>query len=404
MLRQSVTGGWLGLPAKARSSASNNRTFAQTPLEIAVVDTLAGFHALENDWNDLATRVGSSTHVFQGFNWSWHWAEHFLTAARRLSIVTGRQSGRLVMLWPLVADRTNGLTELAWMGEPVSQYGDVLVDQGPERLAMLRQAWTYIESALKPDLVRLHKTRADSSIAPLLTEIGATVTQKLEAPFLDLASAATFAAYEERYSVKARKNRRRLSRRLEEQGAVSVQSWSAGPEASIITQRAIAMKRVWLAEKGLMSPALSDARTLAFFQAVALDASRPVDIRVSTLTCANELAAVEIAFKCEDRLAIHIMAYDTAYEKAAAGVLLLERLIETSLESGIATYDLMAPGDGYKKEWADGAVGVSDYAIPLSTVGKVYALGWLGFARPRLKAVLTKTGAVVARLKRRASA
>jgi CelD/BcsL family acetyltransferase involved in cellulose biosynthesis len=401
MLRQSMLDDWTDRSTAAPAPSTVEEASAPASLELAVITTLEGFQALESDWNVLAADAGQSIHVFQGFNWNWHWARHFLSSTRRLSIVTGRRAGRMVMLWPLVTERTHGLHVVAWMGEPVSQYGDVLVESGPESLSLLRQGWAFVVSTLKPDLVRLHKTRADSTIAPLLAQVNPTVTQRLEAPFLDLSSAPTFAAYEDRYTVKARKNRRRLLRRLEEQGPVTVRSYAAGPEASQIAQRAIHMKRVWLAEKGLVSPALSDARTLAFFESIALDTSRPVDIRVSTLTCADELAAVEIAFKCHDRLAIHIMAYDLSYEKAAAGVLLLERLLQTSLETGVATYDLMAPGDGYKKEWADATVGVTDYAVPLTLKGFGYARGWLGFVRPRLKAAIVHVGIVSAQLNRR---
>ena len=193
-------------------------------VELALVETRAGFDALEAGWNALFERSGHSHQVFQTFNWNWHWANHFLGSSR-LAIVTGHRAGRLVMVWPLVREHAHGLEVLAWMGEPVSQYGDVLVEDGPGRCAMLRQAWAFIVATVKPGLVRLNKTRADAVIAPLLAGTGAIITQRLEAPYLDLASAKTFAAYEGRYTAKARKNRRRLYRRLEEQGPVTIVSF-----------------------------------------------------------------------------------------------------------------------------------------------------------------------------------
>ena len=379
--------------AGATADLSAIAASAVSSLQFAVVSTRDAFDGLETDWNDLFVRAGRSAQLFQAFNWNWHWANHFIREGNdrtRLAVVTARRDGHLVMVWPLVLERRAGLRVLAWMGEPVSQYGDVLAEEGPLQLAMLRESWHFISITLKPDLARLNKTRSDSVIAPLLTELGALSTQQLEAPYLDLGSAPNFDAYAERYPSKARKNRRRLARRLDEQGVTEFRELAEGPEASRITGQAIEIKRVWLKEKGLVSPALNDERTMAFFEAAAADTRRPTKIRVAVLQCAGAVAAVEIGFACRDRMCIHIMAYDLAFDKAAAGILLLEHMIETSFASGVTVYDLMAPGDGYKKEWADGAVHVHDYAVPMTMVGTIFAQGYLRFARPRLKAAVAK--------------
>jgi CelD/BcsL family acetyltransferase involved in cellulose biosynthesis len=65
------------------------------------------------------------------------------------------------------------------------------------------------------------------------------------APYPDLASAPDFAAFDRRYSQKARKNRRRLMRRLEEQGAVVVSRHAGSSEARDAARAAIALKRAW---------------------------------------------------------------------------------------------------------------------------------------------------------------
>jgi CelD/BcsL family acetyltransferase involved in cellulose biosynthesis len=92
--------------------------------------------------------AGRDTHLFQTFNWNWHWANHYLSAAQPaatpLAIVTAHRQGRLIGLWPLVLVASGGLKVLRWMGEPVSQYGDVLIAKLPDKAAVLRQCWRYI--------------------------------------------------------------------------------------------------------------------------------------------------------------------------------------------------------------------------------------------------------------------
>ena len=151
---------------------------AAPAVAFALVSERAAFDALEPEWNDLFRRAGRDTQLFQTFNWNWHWANHYLAAApgdgkrRALAIVTARRNGRLVMLWPLVAERVAGLQVLRWMGEPVSQYGDVLAEAAPDTprdhaagLAVLVTRWAPMSSHLR-------KVRADATVAPLLRELG----------------------------------------------------------------------------------------------------------------------------------------------------------------------------------------------------------------------------------------
>jgi CelD/BcsL family acetyltransferase involved in cellulose biosynthesis len=374
---------------RAKTLAADDQV-DETALEFVLIQDRAQFNALEHDWNGLFDRAGRSTQVFQTFNWNWHWANHHLNATSNtltLAVVTARRAGQLVLVMPLICERMHGIKVLSWMGEPVSQYGDVLIDEniGP---ANLRTAWNLVTLTLKPDLARLNKTRIDASVAPLLAELGSSVTQVLEAPFLDLKSAPTFDAYETRFAAKARKNRKRQRRRLEEQGEVYVRSLSEGTEARHVIAQALSVKREWLAQKGLVSPALTDERTRRFFEDVASSTARPTNCRISVLSCGGTNAAFEIAFGCKGRMAIHIMAYAQDFEKSGAGAVLLETLLHASMNAGVETYDLLAPGDGYKKEWADGAVGVNDYAVELTLKGKVYTRAYLAVVRPKLKAAI----------------
>ncbi len=111
--------------------------------------TRAEFDALEDEWNALFARAGQGTQLFQTFNWLWHWCNHFVDGCpgTRLSVVTARRHGRLVLVWPLVSERAGLLTRLSWMGEPVSQYGDVVMEDEAGGLDLLREAWIFLLAA-----------------------------------------------------------------------------------------------------------------------------------------------------------------------------------------------------------------------------------------------------------------
>ena len=375
------------------------------PVDIAVVRDRPGLDALEPEWNDLFRRAGKSAQLFQAFNWNWHWANHYLPATSgerggpSLAVVTVRRDGRLVMLWPLVLERVAGLKVLHWMGEPVSQYGDVLAEDLPDGLRLMRQAWRFIATRLGADAISLRKVRADAAIAPLLRELGVQQTAAAEAPYLDLASAPDFARYEQRYTAKARKNRRRLSRRLAEQGPLVLERHTGGAEARAAAPQAIALKREWIKDTGRIAPALADQRFAAFFADVADGRVRPAGCGVMVMKSNGEPAGIAIDITCGTRRAAHIIVHDPRLDSFSPGTLLLEAWIKGASADGIATFDLLAPAYAYKMDWADGSVAVGDFAQGFTLAGNAYVHLYLGLARPTAKAAAEALPHVLARLR-----
>ncbi len=304
-------------------------------------------------------------------------------------VITARDNGRLVMIWPLAIERVGAIRQLVWMGEPVSQYGDILADTATVDQAAIKSAWEFALSELKPDVVRFRRVRADAVIAPLMAGLPSLETVVNEAPHLDLASATDFAAYEQRYSAKARKNRRRLARRLEEQGVVKYALLSQQPEAGAAARQAVEMKQSWLRDRGLLSSALSDPRFALFMVDVA-SAVAHTGVIVSVLTLNDVPVGIQIGVVAKQRLSLHIIVYDLAYEKSGVGVLHLEHTIAAAFDQGLTAIDLLAPKAEYKMDWADGAIAVIDHAVPVSALGKLYAHVYLGFVRERAKSLVQR--------------
>ncbi len=359
----------------------------KAPLELAFVTTREAFDALEADWNALYDSAGKPGNPFQSFNWCWHWANNFLGTQTRdtFAIVTGRRNGKLTMIWPLVAQKSSGLTHLNWIGRPVSQYGDVLVDSA-KPLEDLRAGWKFLKAHTKADTVELYKVRADAAIAPLLPEIGAIATHRDWAPYADMSTSATFSDYaQNRYSKKRRSVLRRHRRRFEDMGQVETTVLHEGDEACAMTRKILTMKMRWLAEKSLVSQALQDPRTHSFFIDISNDASRPTGCRLTLMTCDDQLIAGDINFVSKHRAAAHIISYELDYEKWGPGHLMTLSNLEHCKQDAIEIFDFMGPDAQFKRDWADDAIEVNDWAVPLSIKGTLWCKVYLGFARDRLK-------------------
>ncbi len=386
LTRNSVRDAFL---ADDRASAAPSPASRVSPeLSLELIADRAAFDALEADWNSLFDRAGSSANMFQTFNWNWHWANTYLATSPNveLAIVVARHGSRPVAILPLVIERKGILRILAWMGAPVSQYGDVLAERGPGLMPVLRECWSFAIAAARADATRLVKTRADATVAPLLAELGLTVTQQQEAPYLDMGGSPSWTAYAERYAGHGRwKNRRRQLRRMEKLGPIAVLRWTEGPDAIEPAARAIETKRAWLRERGLVSPAVADDRFRIFFETAAASVERPAGIEIAELTCNGTTAAMEITVSCRDRMAVHVLAYDKTFKECGPGNQLIEQQFARAHANGFKTYDLLAPGGGYKAEWADGSVAVLDYAAGFTLAGAAYTRLWLSHIRPALK-------------------
>ena len=111
----------------------------------------------------------------------------------------------------------------------------------------------------------------------------------------------------------------------------------------------------------------------------------------ASLESRGEPAAIEIAFDCKQRRAVHVIVYALKYERTGAGQLLMERSLRDAFAKRLDVYDLLAPGDSYKLDWADGSIAVLDYALGTSPLGRTFARYYLGIIRPRLKTALNTT-------------
>ena len=302
-----------------------------------------------------------------------------------------RRAGRIVAILPLAVQRVAGLRQLVFMGAPVSQYGDALIEAVPDRDDILLRALRFAFAATRADVVRLVKVRDDAMIATALGVLKAAVTCAEDAPYIDLAAAGTYANYEARFSGKTKKNRRRQERRLADHGIIGLDWTLGGKDAAHAVRTTMVLKRAWLRTRGQLSRAFADQRTDAFFADACAGQQRPAGGQVSMITAGGEIANAAITVSAKGRQSLHILAYGMKFEKTAPGVLHIERLIEHAFATGVTALDFLAPRHAYKLEWADGAVRVVDYALPLTLAGKTYTHVYLGFVREALKAIAKAT-------------
>ncbi len=381
---------------------------AARPVAFGLIDTFQDLEAHAAEWTALQQRAGGDSSAFHSFGFVAAWAKIWLHDAdgtpsrcRRLAILTARQNGRLVMVWPLVVERQLGLKIVSWLGQPVAQYGDVLLDDVSDPDGLIEEGWLEIERRLSPDVVRLRKVREDAVITPFLVRLGLSPVCRREAPATRLrAGRDDGQSFEHDLSTKARKNRRRLMRRLEEAGEVRFLQLQGDAKACEVALHGLAQKRRWLRQKGLYSTAFRGPRLDRFVADVIGSQPAAAGARVYALMVDGRPAAVALGFVSAGRLALHTISYAGAFEKAGAGVLNLEAVLRAAEEEGLTAVDFLAPNADYKMAWADIVVPVCDYVASITLRGRIATTLYDIGLQPCAKWFAEKVGPAAVQLQR----
>lgn len=365
-------------------------------LRIGLIDQVEAFLALREEWDDLFERAALPHQVFQSHVVLRHWVAHYLDSQTRLSIVTLRRENRLVMVWPLVRQCRLGVDTLRFMGIPIAQFGDVLVERVGDQAVLLREGWRAVR-ALRADIFEARKLRADSALAGSALLDDSACSERIEAPFTDLAVRVGGDGPSQAYPARDRSNHRRRLRRLAERGPLAFETVSPGPEAVALVGQAVAMKQASLRRHGIIAPAVSDPRFERFFRDLAGDAAGGSPLRIAVIRCADQPIGIDLSLDCKGTSFGHVIATHPDHERGGVGGILIQHSFAAAKSRGSAIFDLLGPADPYKLEHADGMTSVTDLALPLSLTGRVVCGLGLQRLRPALKTAVKRLPPPLAR-------
>ncbi|MBL4758798.1 MAG: hypothetical protein JKY32_14535, partial [Rhizobiales bacterium] len=96
-----------------------------------------------------------------------------------------------------------------WLGEPLTQYGDIVVADDPARDTWIVEAWKTFLAQPDIDLLILRKVREDATIAPFLNDQAYNLPGPQAAPEIDLKKYASWDDLNVTSKRRHRKNRGR---------------------------------------------------------------------------------------------------------------------------------------------------------------------------------------------------
>jgi CelD/BcsL family acetyltransferase involved in cellulose biosynthesis len=359
------------------------RVKGNSGFEVFVASNATELDAVESDWRALEGLSPAST-VFQSFAHIRIWARHFLGEKRgsRLHVAVVRERGRPVLILPLAISGAPHLRIARIAGDPIAQYAEVLLDPARE----VRPAFAAALSSVKRagvDAIMFRHVRDDSPLLNIASDYLRPPAALTEAPFADLSTFGDFPTYLKSLSKKVRQGLRNRRNHLEKAGQFEFQILRGGSQAREAIAEAIDLKRKWLVQRGSMSSAFVDAATRGCLLDLAENAESCAV--VMRLMVGGEAAAIRFGFEYGGTHFAYMSAYDSRFADLSPGKLLMEYCISGFRERGLERIDVLPPAGTHKKDWCRNAIRVADYALPLTTAGRLYAEVYQEKVRPALK-------------------
>lgn len=350
------------LPTLRQHSASGYHVFQSADLAL-----------LETSWRVLQERTLAPV-PFHTYDWVRICARYAEQNGSELAIVVIGSIDNPKIIAPLDIGRQFGVIVARWLGKPLVQYGDILVDPSatPEDEAMFLEALRQ----LPVDALLLQNIREGSAITALLNDRQPVVLKQENAPFLDLAQVKS---PDDLFEKKTAKKNTYALRRLSELGDMEFRVIT-GEEARPFAGAAIDLKRAWLEQRGFSGRVFESD----FWRPALIDLAAAKGGMVSVLTIDGKLAAAEIGFRHRGHYVAHVGAFDETLSKYSPGRGQMTQTIRWCHEQGLKQYDLLAPDDGYKHEWTTDRATVIDLGKAFTLRGHAYLA--MRRLRPRAKA------------------
>ena len=342
---------------------------------------------LEADWLRLrAMQTGAV--VFQSPALLACWAQHFATRPTSLFatvVVRNPDQDRAILIWPVLVEQRGMVRVARGAGAPVGQYDEILVDPDCDLAGAWKAAVEALTATAGPDLICLERVRADGGLRAALGDVG-PIGAGEGAPYSDLSGGP--AKFMGSLKTRVLRQQKRRVRRFEQEGAVGFEVSSGPEQAREWLAEAVELKRQWLRETGRFSRAFVKPETLQCLDACAQALSGPdasPRMIVSRLTLDGRTAAIEMGFADRGAYHLYLGTFAGDLAKFGPGNILTEKVLHWCAANGITRYDMLAPRSRNKGEWQSGEVVVLDYALPATSLGRVYAWTVLRHIVPTLR-------------------
>jgi len=337
-------------------AAAPQRIVTATP-SIEVISGLAGFEALQPQWNGLLAD-SSANCLFLTWEWMHTWWR-YLSEGRRLMLLAMRTGDNLIGIAPLCVRSprlSSGhplpVAEFLGSGHVGSDYLDVIVKKGHEHSAVPIFADFLRSQRLA---LRCGNLRGDAGIGLLEQSLRETRwsgerTQTNICPYIPLAN-LTWESYFAGLSSTQRYGYRRKWQRLNREFSIQFERVRSVTECREAIELVFRLHNLRWSRRGTSdafhTPVLMDFHR--DFAPIAMDRGW---LRIYVLRLNGRPAACLYGFLYGGKFYFYQSGFDPAYERYSVGLVTMGMAIREAIEDRALEFDLLHGGESYKSHWA----------------------------------------------------
>jgi len=380
------------------AAAETSEAALAHPVQIEIHDTLQALASLEPEWRALETKVDDGFGYFQTFDWCQKWCQYYLEGSakddrQRLQIVTFRVGKQLACILPLVeGKRTGGLTILQSIGDPMSQYSNLLLDVDVLPVAKMRDCWQAFSKQVTADAIIFDRFPKDSQMAKVLDEANLIQETEDRSLIMDLEQIENWETFQASFKKRVRRGRRRRYKKIEDEiGQINLEVHFGGSdEYRKAIELALEFKRVWLKESGRNTSSFSGQHAADFLISLEGDSTARDGALAYVMTAGGRPIAIELGFLKNRRYYCFLGSFDWSERAYSAGKVQMEQSLKWAIEHDISCIDYLGDYEAYQGDWSNTSIDMCSYSAAKSAKGKIYARLWDQGLKPAMKSVFRR--------------
>jgi CelD/BcsL family acetyltransferase involved in cellulose biosynthesis len=316
-------------------------------LRAETISSEAKFVPLAGAWDDLVRAMPRPSPFFL-HSWLLEWWRHY-GGDDELAVHVAYRGDRLVGALPLCTRRRPGLRVTEFVGGTWALLGDVLLAPGED--ATTAAALVERAASSDDDFANLFGLPVSSRLVSTLPPNALRLVERLEAPVLQL-DEGWDAVYRAKFSSKARSERRRRRRKLEELGTVEVSIARTHDELRPALEDAFRVHSLrWQGRRdasGLVTPTGLRFHRAAILRLAEIDVPRLTLIRLD-----GRAIAFALSLQLADRAYGLTMAFDPDYAVFGPGLEAKLLSLEAAAAEGMSRVELLGAAAAHKQRLTD---------------------------------------------------
>jgi CelD/BcsL family acetyltransferase involved in cellulose biosynthesis len=327
---------------------------------------------LETVWKELEGKC-HHYYIFQCYDWLFHWQQ---TIGCKYSInpliITVSHRDTVVALYPFALRRIMGAKILEFMGGEQSDYNAPIIADEYLSIENMLMIWHKVKAALPAHDIKLF-LRIPQSIAKVENNLCSIWAMRKVSYAYSSTLPKSLKELKDIIPKKIISDSRRQTKRLSEQGKLFFFVAKTDLEYKRLIRPMLEQKRTRYQQTGVRD-ILAKQVVQNFYEKIVIKHESTFQIHLSALMLDEKVLATHWGGVHNGRFYYLMPTYAKQWGKYSPGRLLLEKLMEWSIDNQVGTFDFTIGSEDYKKLYCDQEVGICDYVKLVSHIGMSYFL------------------------------